>query len=109
VSVRHKTGRWIVELYDPATKQKRHVRPRDFGMAQPQNERQAKQLERAALNARDLARPGTGEETIDSFHARWTRDFPRGDSTNVHNQERTRAFTDLHAGRAPCGRSRSAR
>jgi integrase len=99
VSTRLKNGRWIVEIYDPVTKEKRHVKAREFGVDAPQNERQAKALERVALNARDARRPGTGEETIDSFLERWTTDFPRGASTNLHNAERVGGFAQLHAGR----------
>src|SRR5262245_48661102 len=46
-------GTWVVEIYDPATKEKTHVKARDYGMQVPRTERQAKALERAALNARD--------------------------------------------------------
>jgi hypothetical protein len=43
-------------MYDSATKQKTHVKARDYGMQVPRTERQAKALERAALNARDARR-----------------------------------------------------
>jgi integrase len=102
-----------VEVYDPTTNVKRHVKPRDFGMQPPPPgasertlTRWAEALERAALNARDARRPGQGEETCDSFATRWPDDYRRGkkgrlrsDSTTEHNRERVRAFAAEHAGR----------
>jgi hypothetical protein len=104
MSIRQKGTTWIVEIYDPNTKRKRHVKAKDHGLAAPRTERQAKALERAALNARDAHRPGSGEETCNNFTARWTRDYPRGDSTNTHNHERVAKLGQDFAGR-PCAPS----
>jgi integrase len=81
------------------TKSKRHVRARDFGMDTPQSQREAKRLERIALNARDARRTGAQDETCDVFAERWTRDYPRGESTNAHNAERVKKFGSDFAGR----------
>ncbi len=113
MSIKWRNGRPIVEVYDPTTKQKRHVKPSDHGMEAPPADaseralqRWAEALERAALNARDARRPGQGEETCDSFATRWPDDYrrgkrgrPRGDSTVEHNRERVKAFGDAYAGR----------
>lgn len=113
MSIRWKNDRPIVEIYDPVTKRKQHVKARDHGMAPPPAgasertlKRWAEQLERAALNARDARRPGQQEETCDSFATRWPDDYkvgkrgkPRGRSTIEHNRERVRAFGREHAGR----------
>jgi integrase len=106
MSVRWKNGRPIVEIYDPIIGRKQHVKARDHGITPPPPgasrrtlERFAAELERAALNARDQRRPGTGEETVESFAARWTVDYPRGEATNKHNAERVRAFASEHRGR----------
>jgi integrase len=101
MSVREKNGSWVVEIYDPVTRSKRHVRAADHGMEAPRNERQAKALERAALNARDERRPGVSEETCDSFATRWPDDYGRrrGASTREHNRERVSRFGRDHAGR----------
>lgn len=99
MSVRRKGEGYVVEIYDPVSKRKQHVRARDFGMEPPTTERQAKALERAALNARDARRPGQGEETVDAFAARWTTDFPRGESTNINRAERVRLFATEMKGR----------
>ena len=32
MSIRPKGTTWVVEIYDPATKSKKHVKPSDFGM-----------------------------------------------------------------------------
>jgi integrase len=99
MSIRRKGSGYVVEIYDPATKAKRHVKARDFGMLVPTTERQAKALERAALNARDSA-VRTSEETCNSFASRWARDYPRAaESTNRHNAERVARFGEAFAGR----------
>lgn len=106
MSIRWKNGRPSVEIYDPGTRGKRHVKPADHGMttAPPgagrrELERWARRLEQRALDAAGAGHPGRGEETIDSFAARWTRDFPRSESTNLHNHERVKTFAREHAGR----------
>ena len=99
MSIRQKGTSWIVEVYDPQTKRKRHVKAADYGMDVPQTERHAKALERAALNTRDTV-TGSIEETCDSFAARWARDYPRpAESSNRHNAERVRKFGEDFAGR----------
>lgn len=105
MSIRWRNDRPIVEIYDPALGRKRHVRPADHGIdpAPPGAgrralERWARRLEQRAQEHVDTRRPGRGEETIDSFAARWTRDFPRGESTNIHNAERVSGFAREHAG-----------
>jgi hypothetical protein len=40
--IRSKNGKLIVEVYDPATQKKTYVKPRDYGMAPPRTERQAR-------------------------------------------------------------------
>jgi len=96
MSVRCKRDRWVVELYDSATKRKRHVRPGDFGLAPPRTRREAVALERLALAARDAGRVGRRDETVASFVARWPRDYAhgRGERTRRHNAERVRAFAE---------------
>jgi integrase len=100
MSIRQKNGKWIVEIYEPA-KGKTYVKPADFGMDSPKNERQAAKLERVALEARDKRRPGRGDETVGSFAARWMDDYAqgRGESTQVINRERVKSFGDEYAGR----------
>jgi integrase len=102
VSIRWKNGRPIVEVYDPVTKAKKHVKARDYGMEPPKTGRQAQALERAALNAREAAKGQVGDESVDSFHGRWARDFgrKRGESTNKHNVERASHFAKAFAGRS---------
>ncbi len=81
----------------------------------PQNDRQARALERLAINAiaRRSPRCGKGDETLASFflepwsengksgRGRWTRDFPngRGESTLVHNTQRVRPFAERYRDR----------
>jgi integrase len=99
MSIRRKGNGYVVELYDPKTKRKQHIKPADHGMGVPRTERQARALERAALNARD-ARPHGDGETVADFAGRWTRDFPRGGGSNVTNAERVRQFAKEH-GKTP--------
>lgn len=79
---RKRGKRWVAEGYDRATKKKRYLGTRD-------TRKEALALEADwRLKARH-----TGRETCDQFAARWTRDYPRARvSTNVHNDERIRAF-----------------
>jgi integrase len=99
MSIRWRGDTPIVEVYDPATKAKQHVKPGDFGMDPPRTDRQAKALERAALNARD-ARSHGKDETCDHFAVRWATDYPReAKSTNKHNHERVQKFGEDFAGR----------
>jgi integrase len=100
VSIRWKNGRPIVEMYDPAIKAKKHVKASEYGMTPPRTERQAKSLERAALNARDANRRGD-DETVGIFSGRWSSDFgrKRGESTLVHNDERIQGLVALYGDR----------
>lgn len=114
MSIRWRDGRPIVEIYDPVTKAKQHVRPSDHGMAPPTAgasertwQRFAAALERAALNERDLRRPGSREETCDSFATRWPDDYrrarkgggERARSTVEHRRDRVKAFGKAFHGR----------
>jgi len=87
-------GTWVVEIYDPATKEKTHVKARDYGMQVPRTERQAKALERAALNARDARAAGVRNETCGSFAGRWADDYRRGrgEGTLSRHRESVRRF-----------------
>src|SRR3954470_22476535 len=95
VSVRRHNGRWVVELYDPATRKKRQLNQREIralGHEPPRTERAAKKVERTALSAIERRRPGARDETVASFAARWPDDYRRGrrgrmrgDSTVEHN------------------------
>ena len=85
MSIKWRNGRPVVEIYDPATKRKEHVKPRDHGMeplppdaSEHKLRRWAEKLERAALNARDARRPGHSDETCGSFTKRWPDDYRRG-------------------------------
>jgi len=102
MSVRRKRDRWVVELYDPATRRKRHVRAGDFDVPAPRTRREALALERLALAAREARDPGRRDETVASFAARWPRDYAhgRGESTRRHNAERVRAFAARYGERA---------
>ncbi|MGN6188206.1 MAG: hypothetical protein ACTHOE_04860 [Conexibacter sp.] len=112
---RNSRGKLIVEVYDPAVRQKVYIKPGDHGMQAPTTMRQAKELERLAKNALE-ARTRRGpfnEETLESFflepwsqngltgRGRWTRDFAagRGESTLVHYQERVRRFAERYRDR----------
>jgi integrase len=102
MSVRQKAGRWVVEVYDPATRRKRHVRARDHGVAQPRTRREALAHERLAHASRDAGRPaGVAHESVAAFAARWPLDYAhgRGESTRRHNAERVRAFAAAHGDR----------
>jgi integrase len=107
VSIRYREGRKpIVEVYDPAIKRKRHVKPSDYGLTPPPEtasertwQRFAERLERVALAARDAQAAGRTDETCKSFATRWPDDYvrgkrgrERGESTREHNRERVRAF-----------------
>jgi hypothetical protein len=87
-------GTWVVEIYDRVAK-KAHVKARDYGMEVPHTERQAKALERAALNARDGRRRGVRDETCSSFAERWADDYDgrgRGEGTRVRLRQSVKAF-----------------
>lgn len=94
MSIRWKNGRPVVEIYDPELGRKRHVRARDHGMEAPRNERQARALERAALNARDSRRAGARDELCGAFAERWADDYTRGrgESTLERHRQSVKAF-----------------
>jgi integrase len=112
---RNNRGKLIVEVYDPAVRQKVYVKPRDHGMRAPTTMRQAKALERLAANAIEARtrRGPSNEETLESFFlepwsrdgrsgcGRWTRDFStkRSESTLMHYQERVRRFAERYRDR----------
>lgn len=99
MSIRRKGDAFVVEVYDPAIKGKRHVKPRDYGMETPRTERQAKALERAALSAREVR--GGPDEACETFAGRWVRDWPRpAESSNRHNEGAVRRFGEDFAGRS---------
>lgn len=92
--VRYRNGRPIVEVYNPATGQKQHVRPSDFGMEPPPRgasrrtmERFGRQLEAKALEAVRRHAASSGAELLGNFANRWAQDFPRSEATNKHNTQ----------------------
>lgn len=99
MSIRKKGDKLIVEIYLDG--KKTYVKPSDHGIPTPLTPRSAKLLERKALEARDARKPGQRDETISSFRGRWMRDFgkSRGESTQAHYMERTRAFADEYGSR----------
>jgi len=100
VSIRPKGKGWVVEVYDPVSKAKKHVKAADYDMEPPRTERQARALERAALNQRDV-RVGGKDETCDSFAGRWVADYPRpSESSNRHYEGAVRKFGKDFVGRS---------
>lgn len=80
-----KGKKWVAQVHDAETGKARQVGTFN-------TRREAKEAEHHALVTR-VART----ETVASFAARWTRDFPRpADSTNKHNSERIRAFAKAY-------------
>jgi hypothetical protein len=112
---RNKRGKLIVEVYDPAVREKVYIKPRDYDMESPTTMRQAKALERLAATAIEARtrRGPSNEETLESFflepwsrdgrsgRGRWTRDFStkRSESTLMHYQERVRRFAERYRDR----------
>ena len=94
--------------YDPETRKKRQLNQREIralGLEPPTTQRQAKRVERAALEERDRRTPEARDETSDSFAARWPDDYRRGhrghvrsESTVEHNRERVKRFGEAHQG-----------
>lgn len=95
MSVRIKNGTWIVEVYDPAKKRKRHVSRREIaalGLVYPMSENAARKVERRVIAALEQAAE-SGEVTCRRFAERWTADYPRPDeSSNRTNAERVSKF-----------------
>jgi integrase len=79
-------GKWVVQIYDPATRRMRQVGT--FA-----TRREARRAEAEAMDRQTA----TGRETVGSFAARWPRDYPRPRaSTNLHNAERVKPFGKAH-------------
>lgn len=81
--------KWVCQVYDPAL-----GRSRQIGTYKKQRD--------ARLAEADAMRRVTagGTETVSSFQARWTRDYPRPKaSTNQHNTERTTRFASQYGRR----------
>lgn len=106
--IRWRNARPIVEVYDPATGGKRHVKPTDFGLSFDgltgrALDRAAKQLEQRALDAQDR-RAAPSVETCDTFATRWPDDFPgrghrvRSESTVETNRQVVSKFGEDFAG-----------
>lgn len=84
-----RNGRWVVQLYDRGTGKTRQV-----GTFATRKEGKAAEAEAIARSA------PTGQETVASFTARWLTVFPRPkQSTNVHNAERVKAFSEAYGRR----------
>lgn len=80
--------RWVAQVNDPTTGRNRHVGTFD-------TRREALAAENKAYEIR-VGRT----ETIGSFVARWTHDYPRpAASTNKHNAERVKRFGNAYKGR----------
>lgn len=72
--------KWIAQVHDESTGRNRHLGT--FG-----TKRDAAKAEATAYETRVRV-----HELVSSFIDRWTRDYPRADSTNKHNSERVRRF-----------------
>lgn len=103
MSIRHRNGRPIVEVYNPAVGRKVHVKPADFGM--DLRGLTGRALDRAARELEDKALAfyagGVRVETCDGFARRWPAAYPegRGESTREVNRERLTKFIEDFAGR----------
>jgi hypothetical protein len=79
-------GKWVVQVYDLATRRMRQVGT--FA-----TRREARRAESGAMDRQTA----TSRETVGSFAARWPRDYPRPRaSTNLHNAERVKPFGKAH-------------
>lgn len=82
---REKDGRWRVMVYDRMVGRMRHV-------GRYRTKREALTAERDAI-----ARLAGRGESVGSFAARWTLDYPRPKpSTNLHNAERVAKFVERY-------------
>lgn len=101
--IRWKNDRPFVEAYDPAAGRKRHIKPAEFGMDPAPRGASRRELEKWAhrLEAKAAEQFETGQttETIQTFADRWTTDFPRGASTNIHNSQSVAQFVRAHGQR----------
>ena len=85
INKRKRDGKYEVTVWNRATSKKRYV-----GLFDKLSE--AKQAEANALERR-----ADRHSTVKEFTDRWTLDFPRGESTNIHNAERVKRFADRYA------------
>lgn len=84
---RRPNGRYAVTVYEASLKRRRQVGTFD----KLKDARKAESAAKTAVRSAD-------RETVASFAARWTTDFPRPKaSTNQHNAERVAEFARLHA------------
>lgn len=118
MAVFRRGSKWVARVYDPLTKGQRHV-------GTYATRKQAKAAEAEAVARIGEQRPG-GDESVESFAGRWTRDYPRPKkSTNIHNAQmvsrfarefgeralrsvsrpEARAFALAHPGNAPAVRA----
>jgi integrase len=75
--IRQKGNAWVVEIYNPATRKKVYVKPRDYGVKTPKTKRDAKALEALALTVDPDQAPTVGE-----YAATWLRRHPRAQQTS---------------------------
>jgi integrase len=91
MTVRKRSERWAVEVYDPA----RASRKRYVGTFATQ--RDARFAERAAEMESAKRRGRSGDETVAGFAGRWLELRPRNkESTNVAYREQVKPFADRH-------------
>lgn len=85
INKRKRDGKYEVAVYNKATGKKRYV-----GLF-------VKSADAKRAEAEALDRRADRNSTVKEFADRWTIDFPRGDSTNIHNAERVKRFADRYA------------
>lgn len=108
------SGTYAVLVYDPKSGNKAWIRPADYEMDPPKTKREARRLERKAIERMEHRKPGLKDETCDEFAKRWVDDFPhsrfgveRSRQTQAHNRERVRKFIKDFQGRPLRSISRS--
>jgi integrase len=84
---KNERGKWIVQVHDKETNRNRHIGSFD--------------LKRDADDAFNEARrkPLGRNVTVEDFASRWTIDYPRSASTNLHNGERVKRFAAAYGNR----------
>lgn len=80
-------GKYIVQVHDKETNKNRHV-----GSFTTRRE-----ADEAFVEAR--RKPLGRNVTVADFAGRWTRDYPRSESTNLHNHERIKRFAAAYGKR----------
>lgn len=102
--IRWRNGRPLVEVYDPALGEKRHVKPAEFDVSF--KDLQGRALERAARRLEHAAEEAwatpvrTGPESCGEFARRWPDDFPgrghrvRDAATVETNRQAVSKFAD---------------